>query len=61
MLGMKFVSWLPGPYFPVAGELKMTELNDFLNNILQKIGEESCTRIGDTLKANNFTSRLPLK
>ena len=41
--------------------VKMTELNDFLNNILPKIGEESCARIGDTLKANNFTSRLPLK
>ena len=39
----------------------MTELNDFLNNILPKIGEESCARIGDTLKENNFTSRLSLK
>ena len=34
----------------------MTELNDFLNNILPKIGEESCARIGDTLKANNSTT-----
>ena len=39
----------------------MTELNDFLNNILPKIGEESCARIRDTLKVNNFTSRLSLK
>ena len=39
----------------------MSELDDFLNGILPKVGDESCAKIRDTLKANNFTSRLSLK
>ena len=39
----------------------MSELDDFLNSILPKVGDESCVKIRDALKANNFTSRLSLK
>ena len=44
--------------FEMAGE----ELTDFLRNIEEKIGKESCKIITNTLlKDNNFTSRLSLK
>ena len=41
--------------------IEMSELDDFLNGILPKVGDESCAKIRDALKANNFTSRLSLK
>lgn len=41
----------------MAGE----ELTDFLRNIEEKIGKESCEIIINTLRDNNFTSRLSLK